>query len=806
MTGNINRKNLKSGHFHLVTTGCIGIVLAVILFFTVRGREQRQIMANFEHDVEIHISSLREQINGNIHELDVLQAFYEGSHNVERNEFRTFVKHTLSHVPSIQALEWIPRLPDSRRLEYEDKARKDGFPDFRITERDINGKLVKASRREEYFPVYFVEPYKGNESALGFDLASNALLLNALNQSRGNGKIVATNRIKLVQENGPHYGFLLFLPIFDQVESADTAGLRQKNLKGFVLGVFRIDAIVEAAFQYLETKGIDVYLFNRSAPGGEQFLYHHSTGTNSRFGTLNNVNLAEIRTGNFIETTLNVGGKKWLMLSRITEGYSSIQDTWKHWVAAIIVLIITVLIFLMQNRHKKEREYSTKILEANNILKSEIEERRKIEENLQNRTHDLGERVKELNCLYGITALVEKPGISLEEILQGSVDIIPPAWQYPEITCGKITVDGQDFTTEHFRETEWKQTAEITVDGNRIGNVEVVYLEKRPESREGPFLKEERDLVNAIAQYLGRYMERRQTEKLLLEEKRQMQETQNKLEGAYEELVQTQSKMLHQEKMASVGQLAAGVAHEINNPIGFITSNLGTLSTHTGALAEFINELTGTIDQLNGEHSSGNLKERRKQLDIDYILDDIEPLIRESLDGTERVKRIVQNLKSFSRVDESEYKFADINECIESTLNIVWNELKYKATVEKEYGYVPPTKCYPQQLNQVFMNILVNAAQAIEKKGIIRIRTWNNDGFINVSISDTGHGIAEKDLSSIFDPFFTTKEVGKGTGLGLSICYEIIENHKGEITADSELGKGTSFTIKIPLVEESENG
>jgi len=149
---------------------------------------------------------------------------------------------------------------------------------------------------------------------------------------------------------------------------------------------------------------------------------------------------------------------------------------------------------------------------------------------------------------------------------------------------------------------------------------------------------------------------------------------------------------------------------------------------------------------------------------------------------------------------------ADINECIESTLNIVWNELKYKAKVYKEYGELPMTKCFPQQLNQVFMNLLVNAAQAIEKQGEIRIRTWNGDGNIYVSISDTGSGIPEDKINRIFEPFFTTKPVGKGTGLGLSITYDIVKKHNGDIKVESEVGRGTTFTITIPVVEDRRDG
>jgi two-component system NtrC family sensor kinase len=151
-------------------------------------------------------------------------------------------------------------------------------------------------------------------------------------------------------------------------------------------------------------------------------------------------------------------------------------------------------------------------------------------------------------------------------------------------------------------------------------------------------------------------------------------------------------------------------------------------------------------------------------------------------------------------VDEADYKYADLNECIESTVNIVWNELKYKAILKKDYGKLPLTKCYPQQINQVFMNLLINAVHAIEKQGEITIKTWEEDKSIWAAISDTGRGIPEEHLNKIFEPFFTTKEVGKGTGLGLSITYEIVQKHNGDITVESEVGKGTTFKVRIPIV------
>ena len=275
-----------------------------------------------------------------------------------------------------------------------------------------------------------------------------------------------------------------------------------------------------------------------------------------------------------------------------------------------------------------------------------------------------------------------------------------------------------------------------------------------------------------------------------------------RLNEALAALKHSQAKVLHQEKMASIGQLAAGVAHEINNPIGFIQSNLTTLGKYLSRLSGFLAVQSGCIAAGAPPEQVESVRQEQARLKIDYIVKDLEDLVRESLEGAERVRSIVADLKSFSRVDESEFKQADLNECLRSTINIAWNEIKYKATLKKELGEIPLTRCYPQQMNQVFMNLLVNAAHAIEDQGTITVRSWEEDGYVSVSVADTGQGIPEANLNRIFEPFFTTKEVGKGTGLGLSITYDIVKKHNGEITVQSEPGKGTVFTVRIPVVEE----
>ncbi|MCL5959500.1 MAG: ATP-binding protein, partial [Chloroflexi bacterium] len=196
------------------------------------------------------------------------------------------------------------------------------------------------------------------------------------------------------------------------------------------------------------------------------------------------------------------------------------------------------------------------------------------------------------------------------------------------------------------------------------------------------------------------------------------------------------------------------------------------------------------------------LDEMREQLDLDYILADLENVVRESMEGTQRVKKIVQDLKTFARADSGEMQLISLNAILESALNIVWNQLKYTCTVAKEYGEVPDTRCNANQIGQVFVNIMVNAGQAIgpNRHGEIKIRTYAKGKAVFTDISDNGKGISPEHLNKIFDPFFTTKPVGQGTGLGLSISYSIIEKHGGKICVQSELGVGTTFTVELPIV------
>ena len=279
-----------------------------------------------------------------------------------------------------------------------------------------------------------------------------------------------------------------------------------------------------------------------------------------------------------------------------------------------------------------------------------------------------------------------------------------------------------------------------------------------------------------------------------------LQQEHGKLATANSQLEDSHQQLLQSEKMASVGVLAAGVAHEINNPMAFVASNIRELRNYVDGFLRVMHAYEKAAG--DGPEAQVRLEEARRlraNLEIDVLEEDVSGLLDECDDGAKRVIQIVSDLKSFARKDEVEFRDTNINDAIDSTLNIARNEIKYHCKIVKEYGDLPPVRCVESQLNQVFLNLLVNAAQAIKESGVITISTGHEADNIWVSISDDGEGIPEERLGQIFDPFFTTKPVGKGTGLGLSLSYGIVERHGGRLEVESELGKGTTFRMQIPV-------
>lgn len=310
---------------------CTGAVFALAVFAVLRGREMDKILAEFHGAAEDRASITRNEIEFNVLMLELLRAFHLSSREVERHEFARFVQPCFSKVRRVQAMEWVVRVPDAKRAEYEAAARRDGFEDFQITEKDAHGRMVRASRRDEYFPVSFVEPHRGNEAAVGFDLASEPARREALDRARDTGKIAASARVRLVQDTGGPFGLLVVLPIYHQGTPTDTVEDRRKNVRGFVLGVFRPTDIVEKALACLLPESIDVRLTDESAPAGKRSLYWHWAHARKPPVDPGSRQAEYERKDMCYATTFDVGGRRWSILAVPTPEFVAARRTWQPW-------------------------------------------------------------------------------------------------------------------------------------------------------------------------------------------------------------------------------------------------------------------------------------------------------------------------------------------------------------------------------------------------------------------------------------------------------------------------------------------
>jgi len=407
----------------------------------------------------------------------------------------------------------------------------------------------------------------------------------------------------------------------------------------------------------------------------------------------------------------------------------------------------------MKNLPLKE-EPSTTI-----ILISDVSSQKRVEETLRKQRRDLRERVKELNCLYRISHLVEKPEISLEEIIQGTIDLIPPYWQYPELTCARATLEAQIFTTGNFRETNWKLSSDITLHGKKIGTLEVFNMGDTSEIEDEPFHKEEKNLLNAISERLGGIIERKRIE----EEKSKLQE-----------------RLQQAQKMEAVGTLAGGVAHDFNNLMMGILGNVSLM--------------------LYGINYSHPHYEKLKNIE----------------DAIQRSTKLTSQLLGYARKGKYEVKPINLNQIAEESSE-TFGRTRKEITIHKEFAEdLFALEADENQIQQVLLNLYINAADAMPGGGDLYLKTLNvthkemedkpynpkPGSYVFLKVTDNGIGMDNQIIERIFDPFFTTKKMGQGTGLGLAAVYGIIKGHGGFVDVESKKGRGTAFSIYLPASDK----
>ncbi len=748
----------------------LGTVLTLLLFavgyFTAWQGYRNQFMGDASHKATVIIDSLE----GRLQDLAGVRRFMEVTGSFDRQQFYE-ITTMMATRPGIQTLAWVPVVTADRRAVVEQA----GEPGFRITQMTPDGSLISAPPRPAYYPISFFGARQGGEQLIGFDEGSDPDRLAALQAAQRSGETRVTARIKLARGHGKEYGVLLFTPVRTS----------RGEVRGFVLGVVGEGDRLGTPLQTTVSLAIEATVDDLSPPMGAQRL-HTSRVPAELAGKppgLDDFLFPQLR----YAREFRYAGRQWRISCAGSRGYHAESVSLAFVLILPLGLVITRLSFLaLQRQALSHEEVELKVVTRTAQLALS---RSHMQTMLDNLPMLAWLKDEEGRFLMVNNRFAEAVGRHRDEILGLTVyDVWPPH------LASLYQADDREVLQRGLR----KQMEEWQGDENGGGWFET--FRSPITSLDGRVIG-----TTGIAQNITR---RKQNEELILRHQRELETLNASLEARIvEEIARSRAKDLpamQQEKLASIGQLAAGVAHEVNTPLGYIAGNIQVFKGYFNKMSSYLVAQDELLSRVTTDEQRQELAELAQRLDMEYVLSDTPDLIDESLHGAERVSQIVRDLRSFSRVDALLYEEVDLTVCLESALRVLSHELTDVAMVAREDRQMPFIYCQPGELNQVFLNLLRNAGQAVAPQGRITLKSWYDDRFISVAVTDDGHGIPEELRTQIFEPFFTTKEVGKGTGLGLSVCREIVTRHGGELLVESTVGGGSTFTVKLPRIENND--
>ena len=685
-------------------------------------------------------------------------ALFNASERVTREQWHIFTQSQKveQQLPGIQGIGFSVLIPRAELAQHVREIRQEGFPEYR---------LKPDGDRELYSAIIFLEPFTGrNLRAFGYDMFSEPVRRAAMEQARDTGAAALSGKIVLVQETGADVqaGTLMYVPVYHKGLPLETVAQRQAALHGWVYSPYRMNDLMQGildSHNELKKHHIHLQLFDGVTPSPQRLLYESPSGSEKK-----------LRHEDLSTRQIQINGRLWtLCLARTGDGFSH-EAYLSVWLTAVGGAGITFLLFFLIQALQNTRANAQRIAAK---LTLDLQESEQFATNV-------------MDSLSSAIAVLDAQGI---------IVAVNQSWRNFAVengNSGALTSDiGKQYLNARRESSDGEdddgcEAALTGIRGVLQGEQDRFSMEYICSS-----LDEQRWFALGVSRLMGSRRGVVVVHTDITERKKYQ-----------EKLLQKDLAVMRSEKMASVGQLAAGVAHEINTPMGYISSNLSVLAEYLERIVRF--------DRVRREMGGGELSpltqeaiaKSRDFLKIEKILEDGPNLIKESLVGAERITRIVHDLKSYSRVDVQEYETVALNSCLESALSIGLNELEKVATIRREYEPGPEVLCHPGQLNQVFLNLLINAGQAIVAPGEVVLRSWHDAAFVYASVGDTGRGIPVDIMARIFDRFFTTKDVGVGTGLGLSTSYEIVKSHHGELLVESVVDVGTTFTVKLPRTPE----
>ncbi len=733
--------------------------------------------------------------------LSSLLHFIEATPDFSFRQFEQFTLITLQDNPDIFALSFNDLVTYDQRPAFEQMVSGlSPLGPFQITERDSQRNLIRAVARPEYVTVRYIVPLSNNQPAVGFDINSEPIRRAAIERARASKSMAVTAPIQLVQEQKKRIGVLELLPVTATATAGDKNEMAQ--MLGFAVAVVKIDEMIDIATRGHVPAGLVMQLIDPQAPDGQGMLYR--SDVNDAANTLS-------ARADHWKTGLRMGDRDWVLTISTTASYQEQHRPWMAWVVGVAGLMFAALLqILMLGMTGRTAVIMRKNEEIQGMART-------LEEKVTARTAELRESMQSYRNQFANNSSAMLLVDSTDSAIIDANATATVFYGYPRerlltmhITDINILPDSEDrqdlalFTPGHGKEFNFQHrladgsVRDVEVSSSRIqfGGRIVLHLIIHD-------ITVRKQAEESLRQATDRLM---QVEAVL----RQANETlEQRVQERSRKLKELHAQMVIQEKMASVGQLAAGIAHELNNPLNFVSLNFVTLAEYFEDIVEMFQVYRKMAAMMQNMKppipESETVRAKEVDLRVDFILNDAPALFEESRRGFDRIARIIQSMLGFSHVDHTgDFTSFNINTGIEDTLVLARNEYKYIAEVTTDMGKLSEIRCMPEKLNQVFLNLIVNGVQAIETqnrpdKGRITIRTWQDETDVYCEIADNGPGIPANIQNRIFEPFFTTKPPGRGTGLGLSICYDIIvEKHKGTLTVDCPESGGSVFSVRIP--------
>lgn len=720
-----------------------GLVTSLLLFLLVFTLEKGGEEARFRNLAAQRILAVRVNVDIALNAVDLVVGHFSATPPLATDAvgFRRMVEKTLGRHGFIQALSWDPKVtPDSLGF-YENRAQREGLGGFRVFERDETGNPRSPGLRSDYFPVFYIEPHRGNEKALGFDLGSHPVRRAALDAARDQGGPQVTGRITLVQETGSQFGVLVVAPVFENGRS-DDAERNRRTLLGYVSGVFRLDDLLEtskASHALGHRPLVDLLLFDMSAPAESRLL-----------APVGSSRTPEDVAGLNVTQTFEVAGRTWMLAAVPSAAFAEENRPWTSLTVLCAGLIATVFyLFYLKTGYDRARAalgFAAQMDRARRRLSDaqRLAQLAYLEYDVESGRIEVGE---------GAADMLRLPA----DLLSGGVEQVFAALEDEDrarAAQGFAALDREPLDLElHLGGAEPRVLH--LLGGRRDGEAEAVLITLQDVTQRQAAERERATMIERMAE-TGR--------------------------------------------MEALGTLAGGIAHEINTPTQYVGDNLAFLR-------EGITTLLGVARAAaTAARDGGGWEDVARQAaacDLDFLAEELPAAADQARDGTERIAHIVQAVKEFSYPGSKDPCLFDLNHMIGVVTTVTRNQWKYVADLDVDLASdLPPVLGVEGEINQVLVNLIVNAAQAVGEKGSrgrIRVATRRVAGGAEISVADDGVGIPEANLKRIFELFFTTKPPGQGTGQGLAISHAIVRRHGGTITVDSRPGEGAVFRVVLPI-------